>query len=204
MVKSIIVGGGEVSPSLEKEVQELPIEIYATYGMTETSSHIALRRVNGSERKDFYTIIGHTKINVDVRGCLTIDNPYLFEGRLVTNDIVEVLNSKEFRWLGRYDNVINSGGIKIMPEEIEKSITHLRSEMMVVSSIPNDKLGDAVVLVIEGEQITEEEKLELLSQIKLLVHPYALPTQTICIAEISRTSNGKVDRQSLKRVICKR
>lgn len=198
LVKSIIVGGGEVSPSLEKEVQELPIEIYATYGMTETSSHIALRRVNGSERKDFYSIIGDTTIGIDNRGCLTLENQHLFEGRLVTNDIVEMLNSKEFRWLGRYDNVINSGGIKIIPEEIEKSIANSHTSTMVISSIPDDKLGEAVVLALESNEMMEEAKHFLLAQIKGLVHPYAQPKQIVTVAHIPKTPTGKVDRISLK------
>ena len=198
LVKSIIVGGGEISPALEKEVQDLPIDIYATYGMTETSSHIALRRVNGSERKESFTIIGHTKINIDARGCLIIENPYLFEGRLVTNDIVEVLSNSEFRWLGRYDNIINSGGVKIMPEEIEQSIANLHTGTMVISSIPDVKLGEAVVLVVESKEMTKEDKHSLLAQIKGLVHPYAQPKQIFTVAHIPKTPTGKVDRISLK------
>lgn len=198
LVKSIIVGGGEVSPSLEKEVQQLPIDIFATYGMTETSSHIALRKVNGSQRKDFYTIIGDTVIGIDNRGCLTLENKHLFEGILVTNDIIEVLNSKEFRWLGRYDNVINSGGIKIMPEEIEQSIANLHTSTMVISSIPDDTLGEAVVLAVESTGMTEEYKHSLLAQIKQLVHPYAMPRQIFIMTQIPKTPTGKVDRITLR------
>lgn len=198
LVKSIIVGGGEISPALEKEVQDLPIDIYATYGMTETSSHIALRRVNGSERKDFYTIIGDTTLNIDARGCLCIENPNLFEGRLVTNDIVEVLSSKEFRWLGRFDNIINSGGVKVMPEEVEQSIANLHPSAMVITSIPDDKLGEAVVLALESKGMTEEDKHSLLAQIKGLVHPYAQPKQIFTVPHIPKTPTGKVDRISLK------
>jgi O-succinylbenzoic acid--CoA ligase len=198
LVKSIIVGGGEVSTALEKEVQDLPIDIYATYGMTETSSHIALRRVNDSERKESFTIIGHTKINIDERGCLIIENPFLFEGRLVTNDIVEVLNSKEFRWLGRYDNIINSGGIKIMPEEVEKAISNLVPQSIAISSIPHHTLGEAVVLVIESAELKNDEKKSLLLHIKKLVHSYAIPKQIYSLSEIPRTPTGKIDRREIK------
>ncbi len=169
--------------------------------MTETSSHIALRKVNGNDKKDYYTVIGDTKINLDSRECLTITNPYLFEGELITNDIVEIIDKNSFRWIGRIDNVINSGGVKIMPEEIEQSIAHLRQELMIISSISDKKLGEAVVLVVEGLQISEVEKSDLLSQIKNLVHPYATPIQIFCIADIPSTLNGKVDRKTLKNLI---
>lgn len=198
LVKSIIVGGGEVSPTLERELQQLPIDIFATYGMTETSSHIALRKVNGSQRKDFYTIIGDTVIGIDNRGCLTLENQHLFEGRLVTNDIVEVLSSSEFRWLGRYDNVINSGGIKIMPEEVEQALANLHTSALVISSIPDEKLGEAVVMAVESTGMTEEDKYSLLAQIKKLVHPYAVPRQIFVITQIPKTPTGKVDRITLR------
>lgn len=201
LVKSIIVGGGEVSPTLERELQQLPIDIFATYGMTETSSHIALRKVNGSQRKDFYTIIGDTVIGIDNRGCLTLENQHLFEGRLVTNDIVEVLSSSEFRWLGRYDNVINSGGIKIMPEEVEQALANLHTSALVISSIPDEKLGEAVVMAVESTGMTEEDKYSLLAQIKKLVHPYAVPRQIFVITQIPKTPTGKVDRITLRRLI---
>ncbi len=203
MVKSIIVGGGEVSPSLEKEVQQLPIDIFATYGMTETSSHIALRRVNGSQRKDFYTIIGDTAIGIDNRGCLTLENKHLFEGILVTNDIVEVLNSKEFRWLGRYDYVINSGGVKIMPEEIEQSIAVLFTKTFCISSIPHKKLGEAVVLVVEAEMLSEDEKSKTLDQIEKLVHPYAMPKCIFTLTPFPKTDTGKIVRRALRKMIKK-
>lgn len=201
LVKSIIVGGGEVRPSLENEVQDLPIDIYATYGMTETSSHIALRRVNGSERENFYTVIGHTSINLDNRGCLIIENPNLFDGKLITNDLVEIIDSRKFRWLGRYDNIINSGGVKIKPEEIELTIASLHPNPMVISSIPDEKLGEAVVLVMECDELSNEEKENLLKQLKNLVHPYANPKHIYTIPKLPETPTGKFDRKTLRAML---
>ena len=201
LVKSIIVGGGEINKSLEREVQELLVDIYATYGMTETSSHIALRRVNGSEREDYYTVIGHTTIGLDERGCLAIENPNLFDGKLITNDLVEIVDPNKFRWLGRYDNIINSGGIKIIPEEIEQSIANLIPKAMIISSIPNEKLGEAVVLVMEGDVLPEEEKENLLSHIEELVHPYAVPKQILNLPQIPKTPTGKFDRKTLRAML---
>ena len=200
-VKSIIVGGGEINAELEAKIQNLPISIYATYGMTETSSHIALRKVNGSERKDFYTIIGDTRINLDKRGCLTIENSKLFDGELVTNDIVELLNSSDFRWLGRFDNIINSGGIKICPEAIEQAISMLNSSAMLISSIPDEKLGEVVVLVVETEMLTDEGKSKLLAQIKNLVHQYSVPKHIFTVSKLPKTPTGKIDRVALRAML---
>jgi o-succinylbenzoate---CoA ligase len=201
LVKSIIVGGGEISKSIEREVQELPVDIYATYGMTETSSHIALRRVNGADRENFYTVIGQTSIGLDDRGCLTIENPNLFEGKLITNDLIEIVDTNKFHWLGRYDNIINSGGIKIIPEEVEQSIANLLPQAFVISSISDEKLSEAVVLVVEGDELPIEEKDSLLSQIKELVHAYAVPKQIINLPQLPKTPTGKVDRSFLKNII---
>jgi o-succinylbenzoate---CoA ligase len=200
-IKKLIVGGGEISRELEKEVSDISVDIFATYGMTETSSHIALRKVNGNDKKDYYTVIGDTKINLDSRECLTIKNPYLFDGELITNDLVEIIDENSFRWLGRYDNIINSGGIKIMPEEIEKAIGNLRSETMIVSEIDDKKLGSAIVLVLEVEELSELEKLSLLSEIKSLIKPYANPKHVFTLNSIPRTSNGKIDRVAVKAII---
>ena len=197
-VKTVIAGGGEISPDLEKEVQDIPVRIFATYGMTETSSHIALRQVNGDERSNDFQVIGETKINTDKRNCLVLENPYLFDAKLFTNDIVDVISENWFRWLGRFDNIINTGGIKVIPEEIEKTIAHLQPEVMVVSSVPDNKLGETVVLAIETEGLIEKSQENLLRQIKLLVQPYAIPQKIFCIPEFPRTDNGKINRKVLK------
>ncbi|MBW6480639.1 MAG: AMP-binding protein [Bacteroidales bacterium] len=197
-VKTLIVGGGEINPEMEKDVQDIPVKIFATYGMTETSSHIALRQVNGYERSYEFQVIGHTKIKTDNRNCLVLENPHLFDGSLYTNDIVKVISENRFRWLGRFDNIINSGGIKIIPEEIEKTIVHLQPYAMVVSSVPDKKLGEAVVLAVETNNLTEETQGYLLRQIKTQVQPYAIPRKIFCIPEFPRTDNGKINRKALK------
>ena len=200
-VKTLIVGGGEISPDLEKKVKDIPANIFATYGMTETSSHIALRQVNGKERSEDFQIIGNTIISTDERNCLVIENPNLFDGKLFTNDIVEITSGSLFRWLGRFDNIINSGGIKIIPEEIEKSIAHLQPYAMVVSSIPDKKLGESVVLAIETQDSDEKLHEKLFRQIKILVQPYAIPRKIFCIPEFPRTDNGKINRKALKNLL---
>lgn len=196
-VKTVIVGGGEISPALEAAVQSVPVEIFATYGMTETSSHIALRKVNGEDRKDRFSVMGSTRIALDDRQCLVIENPELFDGKLVTNDIAEIHDEKTFRWLGRFDNVINSGGVKIMPEEIEQTIAPLRPENMLIAPFPDKKLGNTVALYIEGAPLNPYDEKQLIDAIRQLVHPYAVPRQIRYTPVFPKTPNGKTDRKAL-------
>lgn len=201
VVEKLIVGGGETDAGLQREIQNIPTKVYGTYGMTETSSHIALQRINGIEKEDFFTVLGHTKITQDQRRCLVIENPDLFEGSLTTNDIVVIKNDKQFKWIGRYDNIINTGGIKVMPEEIEKQIAHLREKSMVISSVGSKKFGESIVLVIEQESLSSTEKDLLLQQIKSLVHPYSMPKEIFCIPLFPQTPTGKTDRVAIKKRI---
>ncbi len=200
-VKTIIVGGGEITRALENEIQNLSVEVFATYGMTETSSHVALRQANGKKRSDNFQVIGDTQISTDERNCLVLENSYLFDGKLFTNDIVEIISKNCFKWLGRFDNIINSGGIKIIPEEIENLIVHLLPDTMVVTSVPDKKLGEAIVLAIETEVISKEMKKHLLQQIKPVLHTYTMPREIICIPEFPKTATGKISRKALKDMI---
>lgn len=194
MVKTIIVGGGEINPALESEIRDLTTEIFATYGMTETSSHIALKKVNGLNKDNYFRVMGDTQIKTDERGCLTIYNPNLFDGWLITNDMVQIKDDKQFRWLGRYDNIINSGGIKISPEEIEQAVSQLREEKMMVTSIPDAKLGEAVVLVIERKKLADSEKENLFRKMEEILPPYHQPKKIVCLEKIPLTETGKPDR----------
>ncbi len=201
LVDKLIVGGGEIDAGLQKQIQNIPTKVYGTYGMTETSSHIALQRINGREKEDFFRVLGHTKITKDHRNCLMIENSGLFDGTLITNDIVEIKNDRQFKWMGRYDNIINSGGIKVVPEEVEKQIAHLREEPMVISSVGSKKFGESIVLVVEKESLSSNEKDLLLQQIKSLVHPYSMPKDVFCLSRFPQTPSGKTDRVAIKKLI---
>jgi o-succinylbenzoate---CoA ligase len=202
IVNTLIVGGGEISPDLQTKVQNIPVKIYATYGMTETSSHIALRKVNGNDREENFSVVGKTEIQQDNRNCLTIKNPDLFDGSLVTNDVVEIYDKAHFRWIGRFDNIINSGGIKIVPEKIEQSIAHLRTERMVISAVEDPLLGEAIVLAIETRHISDYERTELKDRMKSVVDSsYHLPRYIIGIYPFPETATSKIDRKQLKKYI---
>ncbi len=199
-IKKLIVGGGQVSGQLLKQIQDLPNQIFATYGMTETLTHIAIMPLNMVAKQNFtaqnapadaYRILKGVKIDTDNRNCLIIEAPGIFEGQLVTNDIVELIDDKHFRWLGRFDNVINSGGIKLIPEQIENKLKQLIDFDFFVTGMPDDKLGQKVVLVLETEQIPKN----LPEQIKKHLSKYEVPKNIYTLPEFVRTATGKIQRQ---------
>jgi O-succinylbenzoic acid--CoA ligase len=202
-VKTVIVGGGEISDALEKEVKDLPVKVFATYGMTETSSHVAIRPVNGPHAENFFTILGSTKMETDQRNCLVLENPYLFEERLITNDIIEMYSDKSFAWLGRYDNIINSGGIKIIPEELETKLSPLFHEPILLSWLPDSRLGQSLVLVIEAKEENANLKGEILDKVRKVLPSNLIPQNVIFVSEIPKTTNGKPDRESLRKHLLK-
>ena len=156
-IKKLIVGGGIVSSELEKQIQNISTEVFATFGMTETITHIAARKLNNyvissGFEKSLYQTLPNVSISKDERNCLVINAPKISENTIVTNDVVEMKSPNEFKWLGRFDNVINSGGIKLHPEEIEKKLSKIISQRFFVTGIPDEKLGEKLVLIVEGNQ----------------------------------------------------
>ena len=125
-VQKILLGGAALSPVLEEKCQRLKADIYHGYGMTETLSHVAIRKINGENRSAIFDALPGISFQIDDRQCLIIHVPFL-KGEIVTNDVVELLNSHQFIWKGRADFVVNSGGVKLFPEEIEKKIFAISS-----------------------------------------------------------------------------
>ena len=165
-IRHLIIGGGAIDASLEKELQALPgnIAIWSTYGMTETLSHIALRRINGDESSEWYQPFDSVHISQTEEGCLVIDAPLVCAETLVTNDIVEIepyiynkVEKLRFRIKGRKDNVICSGGIKIQIEEVETLLKpHLEKPFMLAKK-KDGKFGEIAVLLSEDEDIKRVE-----------------------------------------------
>lgn len=165
-IRHLIIGGGAIDASLEKELQALPgnIAIWSTYGMTETLSHIALRRINGDEPSEWYQPFDSVRISQTEEGCLVIDAPQVCAETLVTNDIVEIepyiynkVEKLRFRIKGRKDNVICSGGIKIQIEEVETLLKpHLEKPFMLAKK-KDGKFGEIAVLLSEDEDIKKVE-----------------------------------------------
>jgi O-succinylbenzoic acid--CoA ligase len=203
-VKKIIIGGGQVDPRLETELKTWPNEIYESFGMTETISHIALRRISGVKDKVPFQALEGITLSKDERDCLVIHSELLPENPLITNDIVELENETSFRWMGRADNLINSGGVKIIPETIEKLIKPFMNTKFFFAGVPDEKLGEKLVLVVEGQPMNEGDEAELLTDIKTDLHKYEIPKQIVYLDAFVETENGKINRKKTAKLIGKK
>ncbi len=192
-IDQIIIGGAAVGGQLLQQIKGLENMVWATYGMTETVSHVAMKRLSGECVSDYFYPMTGVTFSADERGCLQIDAPHLCADRVVTNDIVEFDKNNGFRFIGRYDNVINSGGVKISPESVEQKITHFIKERFIISSVEDEHLGQKVVLIIEGKSECFD-KNELLSIIKTVLLPYECPKDVYFVGAFEETGSGKVRR----------
>lgn len=199
-MKGIIIGGSAISSSLEEAIQAVKSPVYSTYAMTETVSHIAMRRLNGPDRSNVYHTMPGVKIGLDSRGCLTIHAPVTNFETIVTNDLVTIIDEHRFTWEGRIDNVINSGGIKIHTEQMEHRIEQVLHTMglhnrFFVGSIPHESLGEMAVLVIEGKPLGESDEALLRKQLKLKLPKYHEPKRVFYLDAFVLTETGKIQRK---------
>ncbi len=193
-VKKMIIGGGEINPELEQQLQAVPTQIYATYGMTETITHIAARPVNGINKTETYTALPNITFATDARNCLLIYAPTVAEEKVITNDVVQLLSPTQFVWKGRFDTIINSGGIKIFPEEIEKKLTSFFTSPFIIASEKDNQLGERVVLVVETKDVIDIESLtEAFSRLE----KYQRPKKVYTFSEFPRTETGKIKRKEI-------
>ncbi|MEI9919989.1 MAG: AMP-binding protein [Bacteroidota bacterium] len=192
----IIIGGAPISAELHQKIKNVEhASCYATFGMTETLSHIALQKLNGYDAQDFFEVLDGVDISLDERQCLVIEADYL-KDVVITNDVVELINNKQFRWLGRWDNVINTGGIKVMPEKIESAVGDLLiTNRNFISGLPHEQLGQQVVLVIEGTLSRHEEEA-LMAALRKRLSKYEVPKQILYSNEFVFTSTKKINRSA--------
>ncbi len=195
-VSKIIVGGGQVDPRLEERTKDWPNEIYESFGMTETISHVALRRVNGPGERMPFKVLEGIEIEADERGCLVLKSELLPDNPLITNDIVKIEDETSFHWIGRADNMINSGGVKIIPEVIEKLVKPMLNTKFFFAGMPDEKLGERVVLVIEGQALSEDDQNELTEDLKVALHKYEIPKDIHYVDAFEETENGKLYRKN--------
>lgn len=191
-IKTVIVGGGRVSKAIVEMIKDKKPNVYETYGMTETISHIAVRKLNnltGDADEKYFKTLPEITVSQDDRGCLVINAPKITEGKIVTNDIVELHSNTTFEWLGRYDNVINTGGIKVFPEEIENKLQDKIPGEFFISSVPDDSLGEKVILVLEGDS----SKLD--DSVLLGLDRYEKPKAVYAASKFAETSSGKIHRK---------
>jgi o-succinylbenzoate---CoA ligase len=197
-IKTVIVGGGKVSLVLQEKIQDKPAKVYATYGMTETITHIAVKKLNNFSSlqgdlakqnvKTYYKTLPNIAISQDERDCLVIDAPKLNDETIVTNDIVKLHSKAEFEVLGRYDNMINTGSIKMFPEQIEAKLSGKISKRFFITSERDETLGEKLILVLESKSNNlETEVFEGLES-------YEVPKQIYAVAHFKETSTGKIQR----------
>ncbi len=203
-LRHILIGGSAIPPMMRRRIALSDYDAWESYGMTETASHIALRKVT-EEEEPFATLPG-ISVELGKNDCLIIKMP---DGsKLKTNDIAVVEDSNRFRILGRADNCVISGGIKIMPEELERKLGPFIAFDYCISSVPDKKWGEKLVLVVEvpAEEIEEDLLLEavgvrLRQYRKILDLGVKSPKDVVRVSELPRTSNGKIDRKRLKKLL---
>lgn len=193
--KNLIIGGAAIDPFLEKEIQSFPNPVYSTYGMTETVSHIALRRLNGEQASKYYIPFPSVKLSLSEKETLVIEAPFVYNGKIITNDVAELREDGSFKILGRIDNVINTGGIKIQIESVENKLKEILSSHYVITSIPDPKFGEAVVLLTEKE--IDERALTLTRN---ALSAYEYPKYILSVDRIPLTNNGKIERNKCKQM----
>ncbi len=192
-IRHLIIGGGAINDELATALKDLPNHIWSTYGMTETLSHIALRRLNGPDRSDWYTPFEGVEVSLNAENCLVINAPVVHDGLLVTNDIAE-LSTQRFRILGRKDNVICSGGVKIQIEEVERLLHPHLHEPYIITKAPDTRLGEQVVLLTESYDIPAvrhccEEVLPKYWQPRRYLHVDRLP-----LTETGKPARAEAER----------
>lgn len=193
-ISHVIIGGGAIPANVEAKAAALPqsMAVYATYGMTETLSHIALRRVNGPERQNFFSPLEGVQISRDADGCLVISDSFTTSEPLRTNDLVDILPNGGFRILGRRDNVISSGGVKLQLETLEQQLAAKIPADFMLTYINDDRLGQALTMLYVGDT-TAEELRQLCAD---TVGRYEVPKHFFRVAALPTTETGKPARSS--------
>ncbi len=193
-LRKVILGGAPVSGELQQALNYQNFAAWETYGMTETLSHIALKSLNGAEASRWFTPLPGVTLSADARECLIIDAKGVTSGPITTNDLVELGADGRFRIKGRIDHVINSGGIKICPEEVEEQIAGILSQPFAIVPAKHDTLGQQPVLITEQPVVNPKELIE---QMKNLLPPYHAPRKIMVLNPLPRTPTGKIIRTQL-------
>lgn len=190
-VKKMIIGGSMVSEKLEQELKKLQTKVYETYGMTETITHIAAKEIG----QQSFTVLPNVTISYDDRNCLVIHAPRISEEIIITNDLVELVNENQFVFLGRFDNIINSGGIKLIPEQIEKKLAGKIDGRYFVTGKKDEQLGEKLILIVEGpNRNIDNSAYDDLDK-------YEKPKEVYFVTSFKETENGKIMRNETKKLL---
>jgi O-succinylbenzoic acid--CoA ligase len=185
--RKVIIGGGAVSQGFIKKLKGKHTKAFHTYGMTETSSHIAVRELYPTY-EDNYTLMGGVQIEKDKENRLVIHAPQLARTSLVTNDLVELLNDKQFKVLGRVDDVINTGSVKVHPAQIEQKLSHHIPESFFISGKADEELGQKVILIVEGKERDVQHAFQKLGK-------FEIPKEIYFVDKFALTHTGKMDKR---------
>ncbi|MGC1242669.1 MAG: AMP-binding protein [Chryseosolibacter sp.] len=197
-LEKVLIGGAPLSHASAEQLDRFQCQFFETYGMTETISHIALRVVNGKMKQQYFETLPGVEISADDRGCLVVKADHL-PGPVVTNDLADIVAPGRFLWLGRWDSVINTGGVKVMPEKIEKALEtifqkHNLANRYFIAALPDERLGNKVVLVMEGVQMSSELLNQSLTALKSVLSPFEFPKEVYSIPQFVMTPTQKIDR----------
>ncbi len=196
-IKTILVGGAAIDHHLERKLQKISPVVFQSYGMTETITHVALRRANSEKPFEYYRALNGVRFSVDDQQRLIVEVDFL-DLPVKTNDTVNLLDEKRFIWLGRADSLINTGGIKVFPEEVEKKLSKLIYRRFFIAGIPDEKLGQKIVLIIEGKPMEESCLDALKNRIALAIEKYEAPKEIYFVNKFIETDTGKVKRTLIK------
>lgn len=199
-VKKLIIGGGRIPNELEEKLQQVNVEAFATYGMTETCTHVAIRRLNGPARSEVYSALPDVKFSVDQNNCLIISAPNILDTPITTNDVVALKSPSSFIWHGRYDNVINSGGVKLYPEQIEAKLSSEIKNSFLVASEKDEQLGERVILVFEGDDAFKPNLSKAFEKLENLERP----KKVYRVSKFPYTETGKIKRQDVLNMLRRR
>jgi O-succinylbenzoic acid--CoA ligase len=202
---AILVGGAPITPALAAQIRQLDVPVYHTYGMTETATHIALRRLDGGAASAAFTPLPDVVTGVDGRGCLHLCGPMTGGAVIQTNDLVELHADGAFVWVGRWDNVINSGGVKVHVESVEAVIEGLAAEQpelglarrrCFVAGLADARLGQVVTLIIEGDALSEDQTTQLRWALSQALPRHHAPRDIRYAPRFVETPTGKIDRSA--------
>ncbi|MEM1135678.1 MAG: AMP-binding protein [Bacteroidota bacterium] len=201
-MKAVLIGGGPLHKDLQKQIETLVCPVYHTYGMTETVSHIALKKLNGKNKSNYYQTLPGIEIKTNKNDCLMIKAAVTEDQWLTTNDRVSIERQHSFKWLGRIDFVINSGGIKVQAEALEEKISMIFKEIGVlnrffITGLPDKILGEMVCLVIESKVMDNETIEKLKIKLKATVQKYEIPRKFFFVENFTITNSGKINRPAV-------
>lgn len=192
-IQNILLGGAPLNPQLKHQIEQANLSnLYETYGMTETLSHIALKK---TVDQPHFCVLEGVEIRTDERNCLVINDTKLGIKQLITNDLVELITPKTFKWLGRFDHVINSGGLKHVVEVLENKLSSLiPHHAYLIYALPHQTLGQTIHLLVESKE--EIEKLTTKAHYLALLDPYEVPKTVAFVPSLKRTPTNKIKRDA--------